>query len=189
MDKLLNNNFMVFYDAVREHQYDLVVGDESWEVAQYLHYNPTLKTAPFVFITDFIGSSNVSDDKIKQAHVYNVNGTLVDMRKKHPEVADLSIFVGDSEDIPNKPFGDKLPNRRDWAKEYFEFSGYILPFDPIDYSNRQLLRDKLGIPTAVKLIIVTVGGTAAGRFAVPSPTSFCQAVFAARPVFGRRCGT
>jgi len=166
MDKLLNNNFMVFYDAVREHQYDLVVGDESWEVAQYLHYNPTLKNAPFVFITDFIGSSNVSEDKLKQAHVYNVNGTLVDMREKHPEVADLSIFVGDSGDIPNKPFGDRLPNRRDWAKEYFEFSGYILPFDPADYSNRQVLREKLGIPTAAKLIIVTVGGTAAGRLLI-----------------------
>jgi len=119
-----------------------------------------------VFITDFIGSSNVSDDKIKQAHVYNVNGTLVDMREKHPEVADLSIFVGDSGDIPNKPFGDKLPNRRDWAKEYFEFSGYILPFEPTDYSNRLLIREKLGIPATTKLILVTVGGTSAGRLLI-----------------------
>jgi len=166
MDKLFNNNFMVFYDAVREHQYDLVVGDESWEVAQYLHYNPTLKTAPFVFITDFIGSSDVSDDKIKQAHVYNVNGTLIDMREKHPEVADLSIFVGESGDIPNKPFGDKLPNRRDWAKEYFEFCGYILPFDPADYSNRQFIREELGIPKTAKLLLVTVGGTSAGRLLI-----------------------
>ncbi|KKK93018.1 hypothetical protein LCGC14_2697070, partial [marine sediment metagenome] len=31
MDKLLNNNFMVFTDAVRKDGYDLVVGDESWE--------------------------------------------------------------------------------------------------------------------------------------------------------------
>jgi hypothetical protein len=166
MDKLFNKNFMVFYDAVREHQYDLVVGDESWEVAQYLHYNPTLKTAPFVFITDFIGSSNVCDDKIKQAHVYNVNGTLVDMRKKHPEVADLSIFVGEPGDIPNKPFGDRLPNRRDWAKEHFQFSGYILPFDPADYANRQLIREKLGISMTEKLLLVTVGGTSAGQLLI-----------------------
>ncbi|MBW2409448.1 MAG: alpha/beta hydrolase, partial [Deltaproteobacteria bacterium] len=68
MDKLLNNNFMVFYDAVRENHYDLVVGDESWEVAEYLHYNPSLKTARFVFMTDFIGMTNVSDDKVEQAH-------------------------------------------------------------------------------------------------------------------------
>ena len=37
MDKLLANNFMVFTDAVHQDGYDLVVGDESWEVAEYLH--------------------------------------------------------------------------------------------------------------------------------------------------------
>jgi pimeloyl-ACP methyl ester carboxylesterase len=163
MDKLLNNNFMVFYDAVRENQYDLVVGDESWELAEYLHYNPSLKTASFVFMTDFIGLSNVSDDEIKQAHVYNVNGTWVEMREKHPDASDLSIFIGEPEDIPDRPFGEELPNRREWAKEHFEFSGYVLPFDPANYSNRQLIRKDLEVPMEAKLLLLAVGGTSVGR--------------------------
>ena len=130
MDQLLNHNFMVFTDAVRTDEYDLVVGDESWEVAEYLHYNPSLKTAPFVFLTDFIGASNVSEDKAKKAHVSNVNGIWLEMREIHPEATDLSIFIGEPEDIPDRPFGEGLPNIRAWTKAHFRFSGYILPFHP-----------------------------------------------------------
>ncbi|MFH1294061.1 MAG: alpha/beta fold hydrolase [Pseudomonadota bacterium] len=163
MDKILNNNFMVFTDAVREDDYDLVVGDESWEVDQYLHYNPSLKTAPFVFMTDFVGASNVSEDKTKQAHVYNVNGTWVEMREVHPEGSDLSIFIGEPEDIPDRPFGEDLPNMRTWAKDHFRFSKYVLPFDLADYSDRQALRRELGFSPKDKILLVAVGGTSVGR--------------------------
>jgi len=163
MDKLLNNNFMVFTDAVREDGYDLVVGDESWEVDQYLHYNPSLKTAPFVFMTDLVGASNVSEDKTKQAHVHNVNGTWVEMREVNPEGSDLSIFLGEPEDIPDREFGEGLPNMRAWAKEHFSFPGYALPFDLADYSDRQTLRTELGFSPEDKILLVAVGGTSVGR--------------------------
>ena len=163
MDKLLNNNFMVFTDAVREDGYDLVVGDESWEVDQYLHYNPSLKTAPFVFMTDLVGASNVSEDKTKQAHVHNVNGTWVEMREVNPEGSDLSIFFGEPEDVPDREFGEGLPNMRAWAKEHFSFPGYALPFDLADYSDRQTLRTELGFSPEDKILLVAVGGTSVGR--------------------------
>ena len=163
MDKLLNNNFMVFTDAVRKDGYDLVVGDESWEVAEYLHYNPALKTAPFVFMTDFVGASNVSQDKKKQAHVYNFNGTFVEMRELHPEVSDLSIFIGELDDLPDRLFGEGLPNIREWTKDRFKCSGYVLPFDPADYSDRQALRKELGFSAGDKVLLVAVGGTSVGR--------------------------
>jgi hypothetical protein len=35
MDKLLNHNFMVFTDAVRNNGYDLVVADDSFEVPRH----------------------------------------------------------------------------------------------------------------------------------------------------------
>jgi len=163
MDQLLNNNFMVFTDAVHTDDYDLVVGDESWEVAEYLHYNSSLKTAPFVFLTDFIGTSNVSEDKAKRAHVANVNGTWVEMREINPRASDLSIFIGEPEDIPDRIFGEGLPNLREWTKTHFRFSGYILPFDPADYSDRQILRKELGFSMDDKILLVAVGGTSVGR--------------------------
>jgi pimeloyl-ACP methyl ester carboxylesterase/predicted glycosyltransferase len=163
MEKLLNNNCMVFRDAASAHQFDLVVGDESWEVVDYLHYNPSLKTAPFVFITDFIGASNVSDDEVKRAHVNDVNGTWVDIREKNPEASDLSIFIGEPDDIPDTELGEQLPNRRKWAKKYFEFSGYVLPFDPAAYLDRELIRKELGISVEDKLLLVAIGGTSVGQ--------------------------
>ena len=163
MDKLLNNNFMVFYDAVRENQYDLVVGDESWEVALYLHYNPSLKIAPFVFMTDFIGMANVSDDQNECAHVFNVNGTWVEMREVYPDATDLSIFVGEYDDIPDIPLGEGLPDRKKWARDHFEPCGYILPFDPAAFSDREAIRTDLGFLPEDKVLIVAVGGTSVGR--------------------------
>jgi pimeloyl-ACP methyl ester carboxylesterase/UDP:flavonoid glycosyltransferase YjiC (YdhE family) len=163
MDKLLQNNFMVFHDAVRENDYDLVVGDESWEVAEYLHYNPPLKNTPFVFMSDFIGATNVSEDKAEQAHVLNVNGTWVEMREFNPEAADLSIFVGEYDDIPDIPLGEGLPNRKKWAQDYFKPSGYILTFDPAAFSDRESIRAGLGFLPEDKVLIVAVGGTSVGR--------------------------
>jgi pimeloyl-ACP methyl ester carboxylesterase/UDP:flavonoid glycosyltransferase YjiC (YdhE family) len=163
MDRLLANNFMVFYDAVRENHYDLVVGDEIWEVAEYLHYNPSLKTAPFVFMSDFIGMTNVSDDKAERAHVYNVNGTWIEMREIHPDAADLSIFVGEYDDIPDIPLGEGLPDRKKWAKDHFEPSGYILPFDPAAFSDREGIRADLGFLPEDKILLIAVGGTSVGR--------------------------
>ena len=163
MDKLLNNNFMVLTDVLDQSPYDLVVGDESWEVVDNLHYNPSLKKAPFVFLTDFIGMTNVSQNPTKQAHVYNINGSWVEKWKIHPEATDLAIFIGDPDDIPDTPFDEGLPNRRQWTQEHFEFSDYVLAFDPSDYSERASIRQKLGFAGDEKILLVAVGGTSVGR--------------------------
>src|SRR5262249_56146297 len=55
MDEILMNNFMVFDDVTHEGNYDLVIGDEAWEVDYYLHENPRQKRAPYVWLTDFVG--------------------------------------------------------------------------------------------------------------------------------------
>ena len=55
MDEILVANFMVFSDLVREEQYDLWIGDEAWDLDYYLHENPELKSAAYVWLTDFVG--------------------------------------------------------------------------------------------------------------------------------------
>ena len=37
MDEILVANFMVFHDAVETGEYDLVIGDEAWDVDHFLH--------------------------------------------------------------------------------------------------------------------------------------------------------
>ena len=55
MDEILCANFMVFDDLVREQQFDVWIGDEAWELDHFLHENPELKTAPYVWLSDFVG--------------------------------------------------------------------------------------------------------------------------------------
>ena len=57
MDEILLANFMVFLDVAQDEQYDLWIGDEAWDVDHYLHENPELKSAPYAWLTDFVGFS------------------------------------------------------------------------------------------------------------------------------------
>jgi len=55
MDEILLANFMVFHDVAAAEPYDLWIGDEAWDLDYHLHENPELKTAAFVWLTDFVG--------------------------------------------------------------------------------------------------------------------------------------
>ena len=46
---------MVFSDLVEREHYDLVIGDEAWDVDYFLHENPELKRSPYAWLTDFVG--------------------------------------------------------------------------------------------------------------------------------------
>ena len=57
MDEVLVNNFMVSPMSCRvfEYRFDLVIGDEAWDVDHFLHENPELKRFRFGWLTDFVG--------------------------------------------------------------------------------------------------------------------------------------
>jgi hypothetical protein len=37
---------MVFHEVVTDEPYDLVIGDEAWDVDHFLHENPELSASP-----------------------------------------------------------------------------------------------------------------------------------------------
>jgi hypothetical protein len=55
MDEILVANFLVFHDAVKDAHYDVWIADEAWDIDYFLHRHPDLKTAPYVWLTDFVG--------------------------------------------------------------------------------------------------------------------------------------
>ena len=67
MDEVLVNNFMVFDDLVSRESFDLWVGDEAWDLDHFLHENPELKRAPFVWMTDFVGWVPMTDGGEREA--------------------------------------------------------------------------------------------------------------------------
>ena len=66
------------------------------------------------------------------------------------------------EDIPDKSFGFMLPNRREWANANLKYLGYIFPFDPKEYEDKEKIRAKLSYGKE-PLIVCSIGGTSIGK--------------------------
>jgi len=165
MDEILLANFMVFLDVVRDTPYDVWIGDEAWEVDFYLHENPGLKSAPFVFLTDFVGFLPV-DRSARSREAFltaDYNAQMIAQVERYRHIRDRAIFIGDHADLLPERFGPGLPLIPEWAREQFTAVGYITPFDPADYTDTRTVRRRLGYDPDRPLVICAVGGTAVGQ--------------------------
>jgi pimeloyl-ACP methyl ester carboxylesterase/predicted glycosyltransferase len=164
MDEILASNFMTFADLMDEEHYDLVIGDESWEVDYFYHENPELKRQPFVFLTDFVGCLPMHEGDEREAFLCaDRNADDIEHVERFPYVRDAAIFVGNREDVTEAPFGPGLPRIRDWTDRNFAYAGYTLPFDPAAFADTERLRERLGYGAREKVAIAAVGGTGVGR--------------------------
>jgi hypothetical protein len=81
---------MLFHDITRETPYDIWIGDESWEVDYYLHENPELKCATYVFMTDDI-------------ILADVEGQVAQVRKARPLLAPPATRRIDADSASSRP--------------------------------------------------------------------------------------
>src|SRR3954453_19419151 len=152
MDEILLSNYMVFDDVVRDDSYDLWIGDEAWELDYYLHENPELKRAPYVFLTDFVGWIPLPEGGAEEARLTaDYNAEMIEQIARFPYVRDRAIFVGSPEDVVPRSFGAGLPEIRPWVQEHFDFSGYVLAPGAGEPAERD-----------PRSCIVTVGGSGVG---------------------------
>jgi pimeloyl-ACP methyl ester carboxylesterase/predicted glycosyltransferase len=159
MDEILLANFMVFHDLAREEDYDLWIGDESWELDYYLHENPEQKRAAYAWFTDFVGWLPMADGGPHEAFLTaDYNAEMIEHIARFPRVRDRAIFVGDPGDIVPDAFGPGLPLIRDWTEQHYDFAGYVTGFDPRQLEDRRAL----GYREDERVCIVTVGGSGVG---------------------------
>jgi pimeloyl-ACP methyl ester carboxylesterase/predicted glycosyltransferase len=162
MDEILCANFMLFHDVVREQQYDLWIGDEAWELDHFLHENPELKTAPYAWLTDFVGFLPMAAGGEREAVLTaDSNAEMIEHVERHPSIRDLAIFVGDREDVVDATFGPGLPRIREWTEEHYAFAGYIPGFELGAIADRKALRAEFGYGDE-PVCIVSVGGSGVG---------------------------
>jgi predicted glycosyltransferase len=153
MDEILTANYMLFRDVVRAEPYDLWIGDEAWELDHFLHENPEDKTAPFAWLTDFVGWLPRPEHGEREAALTaDYNAEMIEHVERFPCVRDRSLFVGDPEDVVADDFGPGLGSIAAWTRAHFAFTGQI-----VDPPPPPAPRDG-----EAPLCIVTAGGSGAG---------------------------
>jgi predicted glycosyltransferase len=164
MDEILVANFMVFQEVVEEGHYDLIVGDEAWDVDYYWHENPELKRGSNVWLTDFVGYLPMPDGGEHEAYLTaDYNAEMIEHIARFPRIRDRAVFVGNRDDVIPETFGPDLPKIPDWTEEHFDFSGYITGFTPPTPEEADEWRSDLGYGPDEKVCLVAVGGSGVGR--------------------------
>lgn len=164
MDEIMARNIMVFLDVVEAEHFDIVIGDEAWDVDYHYHENPELKRQPFVFLTDFVGCLPMNPGDEREAFLCaDRNADDIEHVARYPYLRDAAIFVGNPEDVPEDTFGPGLPVIREWTDRNFCYCGYCLPFNPQALADTDALRERLGYRRDERIAIASVGGTAVGR--------------------------
>ena len=161
-DKMFKHNAGLFFrEVASKYDFDLVVGDESFEIVMALSDRNIQLKCQMIMIEDFIAMATVSNNPFEKIGVYRLNRHKVSRMPRSSDLRITHAYVGEPEDIPNKNFGFLLPNQREFAKQYYRFLGYIVRFDPAKYANKAEIRAKLGYGNE-PLVICATGGTAAG---------------------------
>jgi hypothetical protein len=144
--------------------YDLVVGDETYDLYTALWKDRSLKTFKLIGIGDFIGMDPMSwnlKDRLA-CKVFNKVWSESMMMNLDHTLMESYIMIGVPEDINEEPFGKSGMTRRELALKVMDFVGYIVSFDPHDYLDQKQVKSRLGYGPG-PLIVCTIGGTAAGR--------------------------
>jgi pimeloyl-ACP methyl ester carboxylesterase/predicted glycosyltransferase len=163
MDEIQVANFMLVDEVMGSGQYDLVVGDECWELDYQLHENPNLKKTSYAWLTDFVGYIPMPSGGEREALVAaDYNSDMIEQVERYGRIRDKAIFVGNPDDIIPGTFGPELPKIRDWTEANYDFSGYVTGFDPRALGERAELRAEFGYHEDEKVCIVSVGGSGVG---------------------------
>jgi predicted glycosyltransferase len=163
MDEIQVANFMICNEVLTAERYDLVIGDESWELDFHLHENPHLKQTAYAWMTDFVGYLPMPGRGDREAFVAaDYNAEMIEQIARHGSIRDRAIFVGNPDDIVAARFGPDLPFIREWTEANYDFAGYVTGFDPAALGDRMALRAQLGYAADEKICVVAVGGSGVG---------------------------
>ena len=156
-----SSNVKVFDEIMSKESYDIIIGDEAYEISTALRDKLISIKPTFIMIYDFVGADTMTKNLFEKLIVYKTNYGWAKGYRKIPEKIITRIFIGELEDVPDKKFGFLLPNRREVTLKRTHFVGYILPFNPDNYNLKEMFREKLSYGNK-PLIICSVGGTSIG---------------------------
>jgi UDP-N-acetylglucosamine:LPS N-acetylglucosamine transferase len=155
-------NVKLVHRIMSNDQFDLVIGNETYEIVIALIFRLIRIDIPFVIIYDFLGLEAASRRIAVKIGKYILNLIWSRDRSFLKNSNRKALYIGEVEDIPDNRFGFLLPNRRAHAQRYYHFIGYIVRFNPEDYRDQRLVRRALGYGEE-PLVVCSIGGTSIGR--------------------------
>lgn len=155
-------NLSLFRQITRREHFDLIIGDETYDLMLALARRPALKPASLALIGDFVGLDAVSANPLEWLFVQSLSRLSVGFVKRFPRFCDRILLIGEREDVADKPLAFLLPNRRTWAATTATFVGYVLPLRVADYADQAAVRRRLGFGSE-PLIVCAIGGTQIGK--------------------------
>ncbi|MFT6878789.1 MAG: hypothetical protein ACI9XK_004613 [Granulosicoccus sp.] len=94
MNEILIKNFMVFQEVLEAENYDLVIGDQAWDVDHYWHEHPDMKKAPIAWFTDFVGWLPRQGTGPREAFLTtDYNAEMIGHIERPPNIRDRSILA------------------------------------------------------------------------------------------------
>lgn len=158
--KLWAQNVELFKQITSKYHFDLIIGDEIYELVLALIEKRIRPESPIIIIHDFIGSIAMTKNPLEKLYLYIINRKFSLQACRVPFLT--HFFVGEPEDIHDTKFGFLLPNCRKWARENCRFLGHIIRFDPDEYKDKTKIRTKLGYGKE-PLIVCSLGGASVGK--------------------------
>jgi len=164
--------------VIARDRFDAVVGDEAFEVSVPLVAHVLRLRVPFVMIFDFMGVAPMTSNPLERLGswvlnaLWSLDGRVYDGR---PHSA---MFIGELDDVADKPLGAGLPNGRRHVERHYEVVGHVVGFDPTDFEDRAAWRSRLGYGEE-PLVVCAVGGTSVGRELLESCAASYPALAAA----------
>jgi len=144
-----------------KYRFDLIVGDEIYDVLLALADGEIHLDCPVIMIEDFISYRSLTKNPVMRFFAFIKNRSLArSVEKTSSQI--MHLFVGEPEDVPDRRFDYFLPHCRDFAHKYYRIVGYIVRFDPQAYYDQNAVRQKLGYGPE-PLVICATGGTVAGK--------------------------
>lgn len=157
------HNARVIGRAGRRGGFDLIVGDETYEVVvAYVLGLRVMPDVPYVMMYDFWGVDTRTSSLFERLGAWGLNLIWAQQQRITSRGDNAALFIGEPTDIADRRFGLFLPNRRRCAKSRLIFLSYMLTFSPASLPPKDRLRAELGYGPS-PLIICTVGGTVVGR--------------------------
>ena len=151
--RLHKHDFNISSTAWQEKPYDVIVGDEAFWLLTGFASRWDKKPAPFIFMTDFIGTKAMRSN-LKDHFTAWMNNLRFSFSHRGP---DVYLYIGNAEEIPDDNLGFLLPGRRKWAQKHCRFVRPIIGFDPNALPGQPELRTKLNLPDSGKIFLATIG--------------------------------